>query len=116
MEREIDRYQYLLLMAACLVVTLPLEFVVGARVYRRPGRLLAVLAPVVLAFLVWDAIAIRRGHWTFAPQYTTGATLPGAIPVEELAFLVVIPICALLTFESVGIVWRRFADGQPRRG
>ena len=34
-----DRYQYLLLMAGCLLITLPLEFVLRARVYRRPRRL-----------------------------------------------------------------------------
>lgn len=33
-----DRFQYVLLMAACVVVTLPLEFVIGARVWRRPAR------------------------------------------------------------------------------
>ncbi|MFW6090399.1 MAG: lycopene cyclase domain-containing protein [Actinomycetota bacterium] len=101
----IDRYQYLLVLAACLLVTLPLEVVVGARVYRRPGRLLAVLAPVVAVFLVWDAFAIERGHWTFSERYTTGWTLPGGIPVEELAFFIVIPICALLTFEAVRLLW-----------
>jgi hypothetical protein len=30
--------------------------------------------------------------------------LTGALPVEELAFFVVIPICALLTYEAVKIV------------
>jgi lycopene beta-cyclase len=30
------QYQYLLLMGACAVVTLPLEFVFGARVWRQP--------------------------------------------------------------------------------
>ena len=40
-----DRYQYLLLMAACLAITLPLEFVLGARVYRRPALLVAALVP-----------------------------------------------------------------------
>lgn len=93
------------MLAACVLVTLPLEVVVGARVYRRPGRLLAVLTPVVAVFLVWDVFAIARGHWSFSEQYTTGWTLPGGIPVEELAFFVVIPICALLTFEAVRLLW-----------
>ena len=39
-----NRYQYLALMVACVVVTLPLEFVLGARVYRRLGRAVAALA------------------------------------------------------------------------
>lgn len=96
-----DRYQYLALMASCLVLTLPLELVLGARVYRQPRRLLAAVLPVVGAFLLWDVVAIDRGHWTFSPQYTTGWLLPGDIPVEELAFFVVIPVAALLTYEAV---------------
>lgn len=95
-----DRFQYLLLMAGCLVITLPLE-VLGARVYRRPKRLVRTLLPILVVFLVWDVIAIARGHWTFHPGYTTGWSLPGELPVEELVFFVVIPICALLTYESV---------------
>ena len=95
-----DRYQYLAVLAACLVVTLPLEFVFRARVYRRPVRLLRALALPVLVFVVWDLVAIARGHWTFAERYVTGWELPGDLPVEELAFFVVIPVCALLTFEA----------------
>jgi lycopene cyclase domain-containing protein len=96
-----DQYQYLLLMAACLVITLPLEFVFGARVWRRPARLVTALVPVVGAFYVWDVIAIQREHWSFNPRYTTGVILPGGVPLEELVFFVVIPICALLSYEAV---------------
>ena len=60
----VDRYQYLLLMAGCLLVTLPLEFVFGARVWRRPRRLLFALVPTVVLFAVWDIAAIGRGHWS----------------------------------------------------
>ena len=95
-----DRYQYLLLMAACAAVTLPLEFVFRARVYRRPRRLLRAMWLPVAAYVVWDLVAIARGHWSFDDRYVTGWELPGALPVEELAFFVVIPLCALLTFEA----------------
>ena len=97
----IDRFQYLLLMAACLALTLPLEFVFRARVYRRPRRLLRVLVPLLIVFLIWDAIAVARGHWHFSDRYTTGWLLPFGIPVEEVAFFVTIPLCALLTYEAV---------------
>ena len=50
---DVDRFQYLILMGLCLVVTLPLEFVFGARVWRRPRRLLAALAVPVAIFVVW---------------------------------------------------------------
>lgn len=96
-----DRFQYLLLMAACLAVTLPLELVLGARVYRQPRRLLVALAPPVALFCLWDVVAIAREHWSYSSRYTTGWVLPLDLPVEELVFFVVIPVCALLSLEAV---------------
>jgi lycopene cyclase domain-containing protein len=97
-----DRYQYLLLLGACLVLTLPLELVLGARVYRRPGRVLRALWLPLVVFMAWDVVAIRRGHWWFAERYVTGIALPGDVPVEELAFFVAVPLCTLLTYDTVG--------------
>ncbi len=102
-----DRYQYLLLMAGCLAITLPLEFAFRARVYRRPRRLLYALLPMLVVFLAWDVLGIVRGHWTYSERYTTGLLLPLGIPLEELVFFLVIPVCGLLTYESVGTVLRR---------
>jgi lycopene cyclase domain-containing protein len=101
-----DRFQYLLLMAACAAGTLPLEWAFRARVYRQPRRLLRALSIPFVVFVAWDAVAIARGHWTFSADYTTGWHIPFDVPIEELAFFVVIPICALLSFESV----RRILD------
>ena len=88
-----DRYQYLLLLGACVAVTLPLELVL-----RADAR---ALVPAVVVFSLWDVAAIRWGHWRYNPRYVSGWELPGRLPVEELAFFVVIPICGLLTFEAV---------------
>lgn len=100
------RFQYLILMGICVAVTLPLELVLGARVWRRPKRLCRALWPVVVLFSVWDVVAIARGHWSYSRLYTTGWDLPGHLPVEEVVFFVVIPACGLLTFEVV----RRILD------
>ena len=89
-------------MAACLVVTLPLELVLRARVYRRLRALLWALVPVVLVFAVWDIAGILREHWTYNPRFVTGVTLVLGMPLEELVFFVVIPLCGLLTYEAVG--------------
>jgi lycopene cyclase domain-containing protein len=103
-----DRYQYLALLAACLVVTLPLELVLGARVWRRPRRLLRALVPVAVVFSAYDIVAIAGDWWRYSTEYTTGWNLPGDYPVEELAFFVVIPVCSILTLEGVRAVLRRF--------
>ena len=97
---NLDRFQYLLVMAACLAVTLPLELVLGARVYRQARRVVLTIAPVVVVFALWDAVAIARDQWGFVSRYVTGVRL-GSLPIEELVFFVVIPLCTLLTFETV---------------
>lgn len=106
-------FEYLLLMLACVLITLPLEFVLGARVYRRPRRLLLAILPLLLIFSVWDAIAIARGHWDYSPAHTTGWLLPFAIPVEEVVFFIVIPLCGLLTWEAVGRMLGRRSEAAP---
>jgi len=108
-----DRYQYLILMGLCLLLTLPLEFVLGARVWRRPRRLLAALVPTGAVFIAWDLIAVARGHWGFNPQYTTGWDILPDFPVDEVVFFVAIPICALLTLEAVRNVLDRFERREP---
>jgi lycopene cyclase domain-containing protein len=97
----LDRFQYLGLMALCLLVTLPLEFVFEARVWRRPRRLLRALLPAFALFVVWDLWASSTGTWDFDPDYTVGITLPGGMAIEELVFFTVVPICGLLTLEAV---------------
>ena len=109
-----DRWQYLAVLGACVLATLPLEVVFGARVWRRPRRLLRALAPAVALFMAWDVLAIRRGHWWFADRYVTGWRLPSRLPVEELAFFVVVPTCAVLTYEAVDIVLRSVRAARRR--
>ena len=109
----IGHWDYLGLMAACLLITLPLELVFAARVYRRWQVLLKALVPVVVVFAVWDIIAIARDHWSYDPRFVTGIDL-GILPLEELVFFLVIPVCALLSYEAVGTVLsviRRVRDG-----
>lgn len=99
-----DHFQYLLLMACCLLITLPLEFVLSARVYRRAAGLAFAIIPVVIIFSVWDIVGILRDHWSYSPRFTTGWTLIFGMPIEELVFFIVVPICGLLTYEAVGYV------------
>lgn len=110
-------YAYLLVLLGCLIGTAPLEVFLGTRVYARWRRLLLTLLPVVAVFVTWDLLAIRAGHWDYDREQTTGIVL-GLLPLEELLFFVVIPICAVLTLEAVRAVkgWRVGDEqvGHPR--
>ncbi|MFZ4372465.1 MAG: lycopene cyclase domain-containing protein [Mycobacterium sp.] len=111
-----DRWQYLLILGGCVLITLPLEFF-GDGIYRQPVRLLRALTPVLVAFLVWDAIAIALGIWRYNPRYVSGINVP-FMPLEELLFFVVIPLCGLLTYSAVNAVLgilRRLRDKTVER-
>lgn len=109
-----DSLQYVLLIAACLLITLPLEFVLGARVYRKPLRLLQAILITVIVFAVWDIIAIHFGMWTYSDRFTSGIILPFVLPLEELLFFIAIPLCGILTFEAVGKVFAFFTSRSQR--
>jgi lycopene cyclase domain-containing protein len=96
-----DKFRYLLLLAACVAVTLPLELVLGVRVYRQPRRLITTVLPVAAVFAVWDRIGVAHGDWRFAGTYTIGLRIAG-LPLEEWLFVLVIPICAVMAYEAVG--------------
>ena len=94
------RLTYLLLLFACLVGTLPLELVLKARVYARWRRLLIAVLPPAVLFIAWDYLATAAGWWRFDRRYVVGAFV-NRLPLEELLFFLVIPICAVLTLEAV---------------
>jgi lycopene cyclase domain-containing protein len=92
---------YLALLGGCLLATLPLELGFRLRVYARWPLLAASVLPVAVVFVAWDLLAIARGQWSFNPAYLVGVRLPGRLPLEELLFFFVVPICAVLTYEAV---------------
>lgn len=92
---------YLAVLAGCLAGALWLEPALRVGVLRQWRRLLLTLLPVVAIFVVWDLLAISAGHWTFDPAQTTGVVFPGGLPLDELLFFAVVPVCAILGFEAV---------------
>ena len=108
-----DRWQYLFVLAGCVAITAPLEMF-GSGVYRQPRRTLTAVLPVALVFVGWDAVAIAADVWTYNPRFITGLTLPFDIPLEELLFFLVIPVCGLLTYSAVEYILARVKQATSR--
>jgi len=103
---------YLSVLAGCLLAALWLEPVLKVNVLRRWRRLVLTVVPVVIVFVLWDLAAIAAGHWTFDPAQTTGVLFPGGLPLDEVMFFVVVPVCAILGFEAVRAVLRKPAGDE----
>ncbi len=101
---------YLAMLLGCLAATLPLERLLGTRVLAQPRRLGATLVIAGTPFLCWDLYAVSREHWSFDPEQTLGPRIPGGLPLEEVAFFVVIPLAIVFTFEAVAVVRRRMSS------
>jgi lycopene cyclase domain-containing protein len=97
----VRHFVYLAILAACLIGTLPLEFLLGTRVYARWRQLALTLVPVALLFGAWDVWAVRTDTWWYDSRYLVGVTLPGRLPLEEMLFFLAIPTCSILALEAV---------------
>lgn len=99
---------YAALLVGCLLVTLPLELCLHTRVYARPRRWLGAVLPVAAVFALWDLYAVRHHQWSYDRHRILGILLPGRLPVEEVAFFLIVPTCAILALEAVRAVtgWR----------
>ncbi len=101
-------WSYVAMLVFCLVGTLPLVPAFGLRVLRQPRRLLLTVLLAGTPFLLWDLAVTEAGHWRFDADQTLPWRVAG-IPLEEVAFFVVIPLAAVLTYEAVRVVRRRKA-------
>lgn len=110
----LGHFSYVGVLVFVLVGSLWLEIFLRTRVFARPRRLLLTIIVVVWPFLLWDAYAISQGHWWFDESRILGVYLPGAIPLDELLFFMVIPLASVLTLEAVRSVkgWS-VGDGAP---
>ncbi|MFF5227173.1 lycopene cyclase domain-containing protein [Dactylosporangium sp. NPDC000521] len=102
-------FTYLLVLAGCLFGALWLEPLLKVGVLRQVRRLTLTIAPVAAVFIVWDLLAIRAGHWTFDPAQMAGVVFPGGLPLEEVLFFLVVPVCAILGFEATRLTLQRLA-------
>ncbi len=97
---SLAQWSYATMLAFCLAGTLPLVPAFRLRVLRQPRRLLLTVVAAGTPFLVWDLLATRAGHWRFDADQTLPWRVAG-VPLEEVAFFVVIPLVSVLTYEAV---------------
>ena len=106
-----QKYGYLAMLAFTLCGSIWLEVVLKVGVIRRFKRVLLSILPTALFFLIWDAYAIRSGHWHFDNNQILGIFGPLDIPLEEFLFFLIVPLAALLTIEAVRTVKKHWEVG-----
>ena len=105
-----EKFGYVAMLAFTIAGSFWLEFILKVRVLARIKSAAIAIIPVAIAFIAWDAYAIRQGHWFFDRNQILGIFGPFGIPLEEYLFFIVVPLAAILTIEAVTKVkphWRK---------
>ena len=98
--------EYFLVLLIAFAVPFIKSFSKELSFYKYPLRLAAALAIPFMIFIVWDVFAAARGHWSFNEKYISGLRIIN-LPVEEILFFLIIPFCALFTWEAVKYFMRK---------
>ena len=102
-----QKFTYAAVLLGCVLAVAWLEPALKVGVFRQRRRLLITLAVVATVFVAWVLAAVAAGHWSYDPRQVVGVWLPGGLPIEEIAFFLVVPVCAILAFEAVRLVLAR---------
>lgn len=103
---SLPHWSYVAMLVFCLAGTLPLAWAFGLDVLRQPRRIALTVLLAGGPFLAWDLYATHAGHWWFDDDQTLPPRVLG-LPLEEIAFFVVIPLVSVLTLEATAAARRR---------
>lgn len=98
--------EYFLLLLAAFAVPFYKSFSREISFYKYPLRLAAAIAFPFIIYIIWDVFAAARGHWSFNEKYISGLKIIN-LPIEEILFFIIIPFCALFTWEVVKYFMRK---------
>jgi lycopene cyclase domain-containing protein len=94
------KLEYFIVLFVCFAGPFFLSFSRKIAFYKKPRRLfISIFFPMII-FIAWDMIAVWRGHWRFNENYISGLFIFN-LPLEEIMFFIIIPFCALFTWEVV---------------
>ncbi|HNX60628.1 MAG TPA: lycopene cyclase domain-containing protein [Spirochaetota bacterium] len=89
-------------MGIALTILFPVLLSFERRVFyfsKWPAVFVSIL-PTATVFIIWDIIAVTRGHWNFSPGHVFGLKLFG-LPFEEILFFFCIPFSCIFILECV---------------
>ena len=92
-----DRWQYLIVLGACLAHHCAAGDTAGPGVYRQARRTAIASAARLGRVRGLGPVAIGAHVGVFNPEFVSVWNCPPGIPIEELLFFIAIPLCVLLT-------------------
>lgn len=90
--------EYALILSLLLAVAFVLQKRFELRLYKSKKHLIVTNLCLLVIGVVWDHIAIARGHWSFGKQFLLGLHI-GLMPIEEFGFILIMVYFSLVIFK-----------------
>jgi lycopene cyclase domain-containing protein len=98
--------EYFIVLAAAFLIPFIKSFSKEINFYKPFRRLFLSIGIPFAVFIIWDVIAVAKGHWSYNEKYVAGVRIFN-LPAEEILFFLIIPFCALFTWEAVKYFMRK---------
>jgi lycopene cyclase domain-containing protein len=109
----VERYYYLLIDLACLLLPLAFSFTTKYNFPQQWKFLLPAIAIPAIIFILWDYGFTAMKVWGFNPRYVSGIYF-GNLPMEEILFFICVPFACLFTYAAVN--YHQQAEPLPDNG
>jgi lycopene cyclase domain-containing protein len=93
----LSKFEYLAILIFVMVVFWELRRRKRIKIFKSWKQELVFLGCCMAIGMVWDHLALWRGHWLFPVDRTIGIKL-GLMPIEEYLFILIVP-------EAVVTLW-----------
>ncbi len=89
-------YFLILLFLAVFSITLHLKY--KLQLFRSKRHRYVFFTITFVVGMIWDSLAITRGHWSFGADYLLGIK-GGILPLEEYFFFIIFPYALLVLYK-----------------
>ena len=90
--------EYALILVLVLLVTVFFHRKYKVKLFKSKRHILVAYAIIIFVGVIWDHIAIYRGHWSFGKKFLLGPHI-GLMPIEEFSFGIIMPYFGLVIYK-----------------
>lgn len=99
--------EYLIILFSLLIVSIFLHWRFRIQLYANRKQAVAIIFVLFFIGVLWDSLAIARGHWLFPSSHHLGIII-GNMPIEEYLFMLIQPYFVLVIYSLI----KKFTDNK----
>jgi lycopene cyclase domain-containing protein len=92
--------EYALILLLFILLGFFLQRIFKLKLYKSIKHFLIANSIFLVTAILWDQIAISRGHWLFKEEFLLGFYV-GSMPIEEIGFTLIIWYFGLVIYKLV---------------